>query len=266
MQIDQYLIDLFFVLSPQGLKFRSRASLHAFLLDNEEGNLDINLFDFTASKGSDVTTPTKVKLRRRKKKHADGQQEDVTEGLDPPPNKSKRASSSLRSTKEVKVKCSKDSNGINQDSVEGELSHVIGVKAAPSTSVDDVILQKSPQRVGQLREKLLRLAPSSSQQNTLTAHEDKQADSQPSLPTLSVEPATESENEGEDEQSRHQIRILSEGDNKPNSVLEAVADSYQHVEEEVLLPDISGGSCAPARESQNSKYDLHRLTTCESIS
>ncbi|XP_030280115.1 methyl-CpG-binding domain protein 4 [Sparus aurata] len=240
-----------YIISPQGLKFRSRASLHAFLLDNEEGNLDINLFDFTASKGSDVTTPTKVKLRRRKKKHADGQQEDVTEGLDPPPNKSKRASSSLRSTKEVKVKCSKDSNGINQDSVEGELSHVIGVKAATSTSVDDVILQKSPQRVGQLREKLLRLAPSSSQQNTLTAHEDKQADSQPSLPTLSVEPATESENEGEDEQSRHQIRILSEGDNKPNSVLEAVADSYQHVEEEVLLPDISGGSCAPARESQN---------------
>lgn len=226
--------------------------------------MDINLFDFTASKGSDVTTPSKVKLKRRKKKHADGQQEDVTEGTDPPPHKSKRASSSLRSTKEVK--CSKDSNSSNHDTVEEELTHVIGVKAAPSTSADDVILQKSPQRVGQLREKLLRLAPSSSQLNTLTAHEDKQADSQPSLPTLSVEPATESENEGEDEQSRRQIQILSEGDNKPNSVLEAVVDSYQHVEEEVLLPDITGGSCTPARESQNSKHDLHCMTTCESIS
>ncbi|XP_037629864.1 methyl-CpG-binding domain protein 4 [Sebastes umbrosus] len=232
-----------YITSPQGKKFRSRSSLHAFLLKDGEGNLDINLFDFTTSKDDVVTTsqllPSRVKQRRKKKRHADGQQETtegVTEILDPPPNKSKRASSSLRSdakhkkVKSATVKCCK--------------------QAAPSATEDDVKLQRSPQRAGQLREKLLRLAPSSNQQNTLIVHKDdeKEEDLLPSVPTLNVEPATESENEGEDERGGDEIQ--SEGGNKPNSELEA--DSYKDEEEEVLLvPDITSGSCTQVRDSQN---------------
>ncbi|XP_070766993.1 methyl-CpG-binding domain protein 4 [Enoplosus armatus] len=259
-----------YITSPQGLKFRSRASLHAFLLKDGEGNLDINLFDFTVSKGDDVTTPSQVKQRRRKKKHADGQQEETTGILDPPPNKSKRGSSSITCTKEGKVKSAEDTNHINTDIVLEEITHVLEVcsdktdetvkcciQAAPSTTVDDITLQKSPHRVGLLREKLLRLAPSSNQQNTFIVHKDEQAaDSQPSVPTLIVETATESVSEGEDERGGDEIQIHSQGDNKPNSELVADADSHRHVEEEVLLPDITGGSCTPVRDSQNKSKSM----------
>ncbi|KAM9351127.1 methyl-CpG-binding domain protein 4 isoform 2-T2 [Symphorus nematophorus] len=248
-----------YITSPQGQKFRSRASLQAFLLKNGEGNLDINLFDFTASSGGYVTSSSQVKQRRRRKKHADGQQEDATETLDPPPNKSKRASSSLRSTKDKNMKISEDANHINTDTVQEENPHVLQIQTAPSTTVDVVTVQKSPQRVGLLREKLLRLTPSSNKQNTLIVHKDKQADSQPpSVPTLNVEPATESENEGEDdERGGDEIQIHSRGDNKPNSELQAdAADSHRDVEEEVLLPDITAGSCTPVRESQNKSKNL----------
>ncbi|XP_035864133.1 methyl-CpG-binding domain protein 4 isoform X3 [Sander lucioperca] len=243
-----------YITSPQGQKFRSRASLHAFLLKDGEGNLDINLFDFTTFKDNVVTTsqllPSQVKQRRRKKRHADGQQM-TTEDATTPPNKSKRPPSSLRSeTKAGKVKSA---------------TVKCCIQAAPTTTEDDVKLQKSPQRAGQsLREKVLRLAPSSNQQNTLIVHKDEEADSQPSVPTLNVEPATESENEGEDERGGDEIQIHSKGDNKSNSELEAVAESHRDEEGEVLLPDITCGSCTPVRDSQND--DLHCLTAYESSS
>ncbi|XP_034733692.1 methyl-CpG-binding domain protein 4 isoform X2 [Etheostoma cragini] len=230
--------------SPQGQKFRSRASLRAFLLKDGEGNLDINLFDFTASKDNVVTTsqllPSQVKQRRRKKRNADGQQM-ITE--DATTNKSERAPSSLRcETKDSKVK-----------------SATVKCETAPTTTEDDVKLQKSPQMAGQtLREKLLRLAPSSNQQNTLIVHKDEEADLQPSIPTLNVEPATERKNEGEDERDGDEMQTHSKGDNKSNSELEAVAESHRDEEGEVLLPDITGGSCTPVRYSQND--DLHCLT------
>ncbi|XP_029291670.1 methyl-CpG-binding domain protein 4 [Cottoperca gobio] len=220
-----------YITSPQGQKFRSRASLHAFLLKDGEENLNINLFDFTASKDNVVTTsqllPSQEKRRRRKKRHAGGQQEATEaaiEILNSPPDKSIRATPSLRSEnkdrkiKSATVKCC--------------------VQAAPSTTDKDVKLQKSPQRSGQLREKILRLTPSSNQQHTLIVNKEEEADSWPSVPTLNVEPA---ENEDEDE-----IQIHSKGDNKLNSELEADAK-----DEEVLLPDTPGGSCTPVRDSQN---------------
>ncbi|XP_076597315.1 methyl-CpG-binding domain protein 4 [Chaetodon auriga] len=237
-----------YITSPQGQKFRSRASLHAFLRENGEGNLDISLFDFTASKGGDATAPSQAKQRRRRKKHAHGPQEDATEILDPPSNKSKRASSPLRSTEGEKVKGPEDTTHMNTDFVPEEIPHVREAQSAPSTTAGDVTLQRSPQRVGLLREKLLRLAPTSNQQNTLIAHK---ADSQPSVPTLSVEPATESENEGEDERGGDETQIHRQGDNKPNSEPDTAADSHRDEEEEVLLPDITGGSCTPVRDSQN---------------
>ncbi|XP_040008825.1 methyl-CpG-binding domain protein 4 [Xiphias gladius] len=260
-----------YITSPQGQKFRSRASLHAFLLKNGEGNLDIHLFDFTTSKDEAITTsqilPSQMKQRRTKKKHADrqwGTTQDGTEIVAQPPNKSKRASSSCRSTKEENVKSANDTNHINTD-ILLEVSEVCRdktdetvkccVQAAPSAAVDDGKLQKSPQRAG-LREKLLRLAASSERKNTSCRHEDEQADSQPSVPTLNVEPATESENEGEDARGGDEIRIHSEGDNKPSSELLTGADSHRDVEEEVLLPDIAGRSCAPVRDSLNKSKSL----------
>ncbi len=251
----------FWCFSPQGQRFRSRASLQAFLLKNGDGTLDINFFDFTASKDDVVTTSSQLKQRRRKKKHANGQQEDATEVLDSPPSKSKRASSSLEGTNEEKAKSSEDI-----DTVPEETAQVRVEQGAPETTLNDDTLLKSPQRAGLLREKLLRLASTSNQQSALIVHKQNEADCQPSLPTLNVEPATESENEGEDERGGDEMLIYSKGDNKPNSEPEAVADSSRDAEEEVLLPAIPGGSCTPVRESQNSKYDLHCLTACKSSS
>ncbi|XP_033982279.1 methyl-CpG-binding domain protein 4 [Trematomus bernacchii] len=229
-----------YITSPQGQRFRSRASLHAFLIKNGEGNLEIDLFDFTASKDDALTPsqllPSQVKQKRRKKRNAGAPQEtkeDATEILDPPPNKSKKASSSLRSkTKDRKVKSACVKSFIK----------------APLTKEDDVKLQMSLQRSGQLREKLLRLAPPSNQQHTLIVSKDEEADSRPSAPKLNVEPATESEDEGEDERGRDELQIHSKGANKSNSDLEADAEDE---EEEVLLPDTTGGSCTPVRDSQN---------------
>uniref|UniRef100_I3KKR7 Methyl-CpG-binding domain protein 4 n=1 Tax=Oreochromis niloticus TaxID=8128 RepID=I3KKR7_ORENI len=115
-------LDVYFT-SPEGQRFRSRASLRTFLLESGSGNLDISLFDFTTSK-DDVVTPSqapppKVKQRRGKKKPLEGQQEETeneTAILEAPPNKSKQASSSLRSdTKSGKVRTADDTNHIDAD-------------------------------------------------------------------------------------------------------------------------------------------------------
>ncbi|XP_047448901.1 methyl-CpG-binding domain protein 4 isoform X2 [Mugil cephalus] len=248
-----------YITSPQGHRFRSRASLQAFLLKSEEGNL-INLFDFTTS-GENVTASqilsSKVKQRRQKKKCRDGLQEktqDVTERLDESLNETKRISSSLSSnTADKRVKSGEDTNPTDTDVTPDKTEHKTDeaakccMQTAPSETVDDVKLQKSPQRVGLLREKLLRLAPSSNQQNTFMFHNEK-ADSLPSVPTLNIEPCTESENEGEDEREADETHIHSKGDNEPNSELEA--ESQREKEEEVL-PVTTGGSCTPVRDSQN---------------
>uniref|UniRef100_A0A672IUB4 Methyl-CpG-binding domain protein 4 n=1 Tax=Salarias fasciatus TaxID=181472 RepID=A0A672IUB4_SALFA len=108
---------------------------------------------------------------------------------------------------------------------------------------------KTPQSMELLREKLLRLAPSSDKQNTLIVHKDVQADSQPSVPALNVEPATDSENEGEEELV--QPVSHSKGENKSNSEPGADADSNLDVEDEAVSPDMNGGSNSPVQDSQN---------------
>ncbi|XP_063320130.1 methyl-CpG-binding domain protein 4 [Pelmatolapia mariae] len=261
-------LDVYFT-SPEGQRFRSRASLRTFLLESGSGNLDISLFDFTTSK-DDVVTPSqapppKVKQRRGKKKPSEGQQEETeneTAILEAPPNKSKQASSSLRSdTKSGRVRTADDTNHIDADTELQKTACVLEVnvngdkttetlngclQALTSEKVDNVQLQKSPQRGGQLREKLLRLAPLSNQLNTPILQEDKKADLQPSAPILNVEPAAESENKGGE----------SKGDNTLNSDLEAGGDSRQDAEKHALLPDTTDGSCTPVRESQNKSKSL----------
>lgn len=237
--------------------------MHAFLRENAEGSLDVSVFDFTTPKDKSITTstivPSQAKHRRTKKKHADGLKEtarDATKNLDSSPIKCRRAPSSCRRTKRDKVKCVKKVKNINTDIVFDEVTHGEKTedtdKCCTQATVDDAEPQNS--RVGLLREKLFRLGPSSNQNTSIKNNEH--AVLQPSLPALNVEPATECDSEGEDEQGRDKIQIHSKGDKKPVSELEADADSCRDVEEEVL-PDNTDGSCTPVRDSQNSKYEPH---------
>ncbi|XP_061590798.1 methyl-CpG-binding domain protein 4 [Cololabis saira] len=261
-----------YIISPKGQRFRSKASLQAFLLESVEWNLDINLFDFTASKDNVTTSethPLNAKPRRRRKKQPDGQQEKSDKKMDSIPSKSKKSSSFLSSDiKDRKVRTPEDTNSINSkiqvESVADievcEDKNEEIVKDCSQTAslglVDDVNVQKSPQKVGQLREKLFRLAPSSNQQNTLLFHNNTQTDLQLSVPSLTVEAATGSETEGEKASDTDITQFHCKGENKSNSDVEADADSHQDVEEEVLLPDITSGSCTPMSGSQNKSKSL----------
>ncbi|KAM6924961.1 methyl-CpG-binding domain protein 4 [Xenentodon cancila] len=256
-----------YMISPKGQKFRSKASLQAFLLQSAEWNLDINLFDFTASKDDFTTSETlllNAKPRRRKKKQPDGQQEKPGKKMDPIPSKSQKASSFLSSDiKDKKVTALEDTNSINSDNqidknadievCEDKTEEIVRdcSQTASLGLVDDVKVQKSPQKVGQLREKLFRLAPSSNQENTALFYNNKQADLQPLVPSLTVEAATESENESEKAPDTDITQFHCKGESKTNSEVEADADSCLDDEEEVLLPVITSGSCTPISDSQN---------------
>ncbi|XP_072223464.1 methyl-CpG-binding domain protein 4 [Leuresthes tenuis] len=246
-----------YMISPGGKKFRSRASLHAFLLQSGEGKLDIGLFDFTTSKYEFTTSQTpslREKQSRLKKKQANGEQEQMDEKLNPPSNKSQRASSSHRSpTKDREAEAADDGH-----STDSAVAHVPEVceeetnegcsETAPSASEKDVEEQKSPQRVGLLREKLLRLAPSNKPQNTFFFHKTEQ----PSEPNLNAE----TENEDEAVPDTDGTRVHSRVGRASTSEVEADADSHRDEKQEVSLPNIPNGSCTPGRESQNKSKSL----------
>uniref|UniRef100_A0A096M748 Methyl-CpG-binding domain protein 4 n=1 Tax=Poecilia formosa TaxID=48698 RepID=A0A096M748_POEFO len=222
-KLDVYIISF----SPSGQRFRSKSSLHDYLLKNGGENLDINLFDFTSSKTkftSSETDHSKETQEKWTKKQANGQQDKTGGKVKSARHESKNSFSSTR----CKVRKSK--------------------AASSSDLADDDYTPQSPRRVGLLREKILRLAPSSDQQNTfLPAPRNQPANAPPSVPTLNVEAATESENE----------KPHSKDDNKSNSEVVDNADSHSHREE--VLSDNSGGSCTPVRDSHNSNY-LHDFT------
>ncbi|XP_061838241.1 methyl-CpG-binding domain protein 4 [Nerophis lumbriciformis] len=150
-----------YVMSPQGQRFRSRASLKAFLMKNGE-DIDINLFDFTSTK-KDVTS---LQKQRKKKTRTRGGQKDTRQTLD------------LVDGDIVKEDPKKAMWECNDS---GDRSLHTSWRQAEPTPVydDDVTLQKSP-----LRAKLLRLdALGASQENETV------------LPSLNVEPPTEDEDE-----------------------------------------------------------------------
>ncbi|KAM3871768.1 methyl-CpG-binding domain protein 4 [Diretmus argenteus] len=217
---------------------------------------------------------------------------DGTEILDPPQNKTKRVSPAISKrktrakhpstvltkqtsdtsplirsdSKEEMVMSTEDTNHIDIDINGEENTQVLdecsdkndktvkcSVQAVSSTAVGDVKLQTSPQRGGLLREKLLRLAPSTGPQ-ALSGLQDIQPSSQPpTAPILTVDPATEGETQSEDEQDGDEIKIQGEGDKKPISELEADAESQQDVKDELLS---LGGRCSPVRSSQNKSKSL----------
>ncbi|XP_012719404.2 methyl-CpG-binding domain protein 4 [Fundulus heteroclitus] len=251
-----------YVISPSGQKFRSKASLHAYLLKNGGENADKNLFDFTLSKYNFTCSETdhfKGKQRRQKKNQADGQQEKVDGKVKSPKQKSKRASSSSRcETGDRKVKPAEEA--VNSNILQTTLENITEEteqncsQAAPSSySVDNDDANESPRRVGLLREKILRLAPSSDQRDTFPAQRNREANSQPLVLTPSVEAAADSENESENAADTDVGQHHSKGGNKSNS--EAVGNADRHEEEEVQ-PDSCGGSCTPVRGSQNRSKNL----------
>ncbi|XP_007562400.1 methyl-CpG-binding domain protein 4 isoform X2 [Poecilia formosa] len=191
-----------YIISPSGQRFRSKSSLHDYLLKNGGENLDINLFDFTSSKTkftSSETDHSKETQEKWTKKQANGQQDKTGGKVKSARHESKNSFSSTR----CKVRKSKvtpavedtKSNTLQEDIAE-EAEQISSQAASSSDLADDDYTPQSPRRVGLLREKILRLAPSSDQQNTfLPAPRNQPANAPPSVPTLNVEAATESENE-----------------------------------------------------------------------
>ncbi|XP_054901997.1 methyl-CpG-binding domain protein 4 isoform X2 [Poeciliopsis prolifica] len=185
-----------YIISPSGQRFRSKSSLHDYLLKNGGENLDANLFDFTTSKikfTSSETDHSKETQEKWTKKRANGEQAKIGGEVKSARHKFKNSFSSTR----CKVSKSKEirSNNLQEDTAE-EAEQITSQATSSSDLADDDDIHKSPRRVGLLREKLLRLAPSIDQQNTFPpAHRNQPANMPPSVPTLSVEAATESENE-----------------------------------------------------------------------
>lgn len=224
-------IDVY-ITSPHGQKFRSKASLQAFLLKNEE-SFDISVFDFSPTMKSvtNSSIPCHTKVCDRKQ--------------DSGGHKTKIKKLSVESTtkpNDLLPYTSKTKFTHNDPDISDECSWHENTKrlnnAGPSTIKDEVKLQTSPQRGGVLKEKLL----------TLTDLKDRNtACSQPSVPSLCVEPASMSENE------QDVTLIHSEGDKKPISELGIVNSSIPDLEEQVLLPGVSEEKRTPVRDSQN-KY------------
>lgn len=230
--------------------------MHDYLLKNGGENLDINLFDFTSSKTkfpSSETDHSKETQEKWTKKQANGQQEQIGGKVKSARHKSKNSSSSTRckvSKSKVKPAVEDIRSNILQEDIAEEAEQISSQATSSSDLADDDDTHKSPRRVGLLREKILRLAPSSDQRNTfLPAHRNQLANTPPSVPTLSVEAATESEDESENVANTDVAQAHSKGD-KSNSEVVDNADSHR---EEEVLPDNSGGSCTPVRDSHNSK-------------
>ncbi|XP_077939100.1 uncharacterized protein mbd4 isoform X2 [Gasterosteus aculeatus] len=171
------------ITSPRGQRFRSRASLLAFLLKDGEGSVDIKLFDFTASK-DDVVTLSQVLAARgkrggRQKRHANGQQGTTEEPR--PPNEPERPASFAR-----------------RDAEDGEAESC--TRAAPSTAQEEeeeegVGPGETPRGAGRPRAKLHGPAPCGERRNPPEAHRDEEADWRPCVPTLRVEPAADGEDD-----------------------------------------------------------------------
>ncbi|XP_038127277.1 methyl-CpG-binding domain protein 4 [Cyprinodon tularosa] len=242
-----------YMISPSGQRFRSKVSLHAYLLKNGLENLE-NMFDFTLSKHkftSSETDHSKKKKRTQKRRQINGQEDQMGEKVKSPKGKSQRAFSSIScKAKDRKVKPTEEA--VSSDILQERSDDIAdGAEHLSSDLVDNDVNEK-PRRVGLLREKILRLAPASDQQNTFPAQRTQQTNPLPSGSTLSVEAANESENKSENVADTDAAPPHSKSDNKSNSVVVDNADGH---EEEVLL-DSSAGSCTPVRDSQNKSKKL----------
>uniref|UniRef100_A0A3P9I3I3 Methyl-CpG-binding domain protein 4 n=1 Tax=Oryzias latipes TaxID=8090 RepID=A0A3P9I3I3_ORYLA len=228
-----------YITSPSGLTFRSKASLQAFLVNSEEENLNISLFEFTTAKDKSTTSealPLSQKQRRRRKKQTDAHQEKAGEK----PCMSASSCLTLESGTNDR-KPLEDTTSVSRDTVLENFTPGQKVSAditdealkdrSGHASLQDVELPKSPLRVGSLREKLLRLAPSINQEDTGFIYSSEHADSH------CLDPTAETDTDGRNA-------------NKKKGEAEEESGGYRQEEEEVL-PVITAGSHTPLRDSKS---------------
>ncbi|KAM8830456.1 methyl-CpG-binding domain protein 4 isoform 1-T6 [Synchiropus picturatus] len=208
-----------YIISPSGRKFRSRASLQAFLSKQDDGSINIDLFKFTTPKQRpSVELPSSQKKPRRKNQRL--VKDHFAGALHP-----------------ADITCSNHSDcpGDMKSSTVLDMSNDLQTRGAQNllmTTEDNHKTQRSPQRVGLLKEKLLRLADSVAQPESLGEK---------------TQPCDVVALEGECEEG--EIQIHTPGNN--NSDPAVGADSRHDLEEEAALPDITGGSGTLERSSQN---------------
>lgn len=221
-----------YVISPHGQRFRSKASLQAFLQKSGDRDIDISLFDFSpvmqnVTKSSPDLTSTNLRKKRKdsincKKKVKEFSEEPVLKSNELLPNNCK-----------IKEGDNHTDQMSNESKWRGNTTRL--EQTGFSSLEDKEKLQINPQGGGLLKEKLL----------TLNTFKDKdEVCSLPSLSFPSVELTSKSENE-QAEASSH-----SGGDKKPISELGIVNSSDFELEEQVL-PVASKGNCTPVRDSQN---------------
>ncbi|XP_024230837.1 methyl-CpG-binding domain protein 4 [Oncorhynchus tshawytscha] len=293
-----------YITSPQGQRFRSRASLQAFLLRDAGGDLQIDDFDFTKAKsGSVAVTPLPSQERQRKvnqkhtrhiseaniKEDRQNTEENMEEGriLSLPPNNTKIANSAKSCKQRTRPRDKRtiithlrpdmphlargnhrpaagrgtetgQPSDTNEDIKETNIQASVRRGEDDETErrlkvvavVDDVILEKSPQRrPGLLREKLLRLAPPTDLQDALFGQEDQLPVSLLLVPVLRVQSASESEGEAESE---------SVGVGETEGVENIEAEVH---DEELPSPQTTGERCTPLKDSQSKLLGEKRKTS-----
>lgn len=223
-----------YIISPHGQRFRSRASLQAFLQKNGEGNTDISLFDFSrtmksATNSSSFSTRTKVRCKKKLPS-------DCKEKLLELP-----VEQTIQFNNELPLKIYETTSKDKETHIDLDNPDKCDENTKRLEHAGDNDEKSSPQRVGLLKEKLL----------TLTAVKNKEAAcSHPSAPSRCVESASESEKE------QDMTLIHREGDKKPISEPRTVNSSSPDLEEQVLLPGVSEGIRTPVRNSQNKTKKL----------
>lgn len=206
--------------------------------------MDTDLFGFAPGKKDDTSLhflPFKKKQRRRKK------DQDMRQT-------GQRASPPLRPTQTVK---SSERRPAGEELLNGGFTAVTHVHSDDDTESGPPADDAQQQRTWTLREKLLGLVPA--RQRQISAHRDERAASQPSVPALNVEPATDSEEEGGGGGGGGgEVPSFREGDKMSDSDVKAGA--HRDVGGEVLSPDVAAGSCTPLTEARNSKSPVGCLT------
>lgn len=120
------------------------------------------------------------------------------------------------------------------------------LQAVSAETVDDIVLEKSPQRrPGLLREKLVRLAPPTELQDALIGQGEQLPVSPLHGPVLRVQSASESEGKSEG---------VGVGETEGVENIEAEVH-----DEELPSPQTTEGCCTPLKDSQSSMYQFPLL-------
>ncbi|XP_067096740.1 methyl-CpG-binding domain protein 4 [Osmerus mordax] len=277
-----------YITSPQGQRFRSRASLQAFLLQDEGRDLHVEHFDFS-TKGGGAETPLSLACQEGQKRET--RQKERQEKL---PNSRKQAALSTscrqrtRHRDQITILTQQSSDtapfvrdnhrdatrsctdtgipppDINKD-IPQRNTHDLSSKDKDgsdsaekgSSAAEDVILE-SPQRKRLLREKILRLPRPADPLDPSIGQQEKRTVSQLPAPVVTIQSATESEGEDEGLVEGEKVR-------KPDAKGEAMGDLETEVPEQVELlssPETTGGSPTPVIDSsRKSKLSVDKRKT-----